>query len=118
MGSGFRGLLAYQKAYEGVVEIYAQTNAMPQSEIHGLTGQLRRAAVSVTSNIAEGYSKKENSSAEYKRFLFIALGSVNEVKSLSDICTDVGYMPKEFKADTNIRYEEIKKMLYGITNKL
>ena len=91
---------------------------MPKSEIYGLTDQIRRAAVSVPTNISEGYGKKEYSQAEYKRFLFMSIGSVNEVMTLADICTDVGYMPKEFKANIRERYEEIKKMLFGIANKL
>ena len=116
--SGYRGLMVYQKAYECVLEIYRETNAMPKSETFGLTSQIRRASVSVTTNISEGYGKKEYSPSEYKRFLFMSIGSVNEIMTLADICTDVGYMPKEFKENIRERYEEIRNMLFGIANKL
>ena len=118
MESGVRGLLVYQKAYEGILEIYKQTVQMPISEVYGLTSQIRRAAVSVNANMSEGYSKKHLSSSEYKRFLFMSTGSAGEVMTLADICSDVGYMPAKFKEDIRKRYEEIEKMLFGIANKL
>ena len=118
MEVGFHGLKAYQKAYEMVLLIYKQTSGMPASEVYGLTNQIRRAAVSVVANISEGYGKKEYSSAEYKRFLIMSRASVNEVITLAGICSDVGYMPLNFKETIHEKYEEIGKMLHGIISKI
>ena len=118
MEVGYRGLKVYQKAYDGVLWVYEQTKALPASEMHGLTNQIRRAAVSVVANISEGYGKKEYSSAEYKRFLTISRASVNEVITLGCICSDVGYMPSTFKETIQQNYEEIGKMLFGIISKI
>ena len=118
MESGVRGLLVYQKAYECTLEIYKQTTQMPASEMYGLTNQIRRASVSVCANLSEGYSKKNYSQTEYKRFLFMSIGSVGETMALADICSDVGFMPQVFKENIRKRYEEIERMLFGIANKL
>ena len=72
----------------------------------------------MVATMAEGYGKKLYSPTEYKRFLFMSIGSVNEIITLADVCSDVGFLPKEFKSSTRTRYEEIEKMLYGIANKL
>src|ERR1700692_2108183 len=79
MGDSFRDLLVWQRAVQMSVAIYCLTDRFPKQEIFGLTGQLRRAGVSVASNIAEGYGRM--SSGEYKQFLGMARGSVLEVQT-------------------------------------
>jgi len=76
----FRDLNIWKDALKLVKLIYEITQTFPNSELYGLTSQIRRAAVSVPSNIAEGHIRK--STAEFKHFLFIALGSLAEVETL------------------------------------
>ena len=75
----YRDLLAWQKAFQLVVDVYAVTKHFPESEKFGLTAQLRRAAVSIPSNIAEGYGR--NRRGEYIQFLGIARGSLFELET-------------------------------------
>lgn len=79
MGSSFRDLKVWQRAIENTVAIYRLSSGIPGQEIYGLTSQLRRASVSVASNIAEGYGR--GSSGEYKQFLGMARGSNSEVET-------------------------------------
>ncbi|MFN0132009.1 MAG: four helix bundle protein [Phycisphaerales bacterium] len=81
--STFRDLIAWQKAMDLVREVYQQTRSMPDDERFGLTTQLRRAAVSVPSNIAEGYAR--GTTADYLRCLRIARGSLAEVQTQVEI---------------------------------
>ena len=75
----FKDLIVWQKSYKLVLEIYKTTRAFPKSEDYGLSQQLRRAAVSIPSNIAEGYGRKHK--AEYNQFLSIAYGSLLELET-------------------------------------
>jgi len=79
MGQSFRDLIAWQRAMQLVTDIYRISNNFPRSEIYGLTSQIRRAAVSVASNIAEGQAR--HSHREFMHFLSIARGSIAEVQS-------------------------------------
>jgi four helix bundle protein len=79
----FRDLVAWQRAVELAVQIYAATESMPQSEQFGLTNQIRRAAVSVASNIAEGHARQ--SRPDYLRFLRMARGSLAELSTQLEI---------------------------------
>ena len=79
MGQAFQDLLVWQRAMEMTVTIYDATGAFPREEMYGLTSQLRRAAVSVTSNIAEGRGRI--SQGEFRQFLGIAQGSNYEVQT-------------------------------------
>ncbi|MCJ7814188.1 MAG: four helix bundle protein, partial [Candidatus Atribacteria bacterium] len=75
----FKDLIVWQKAYGLVLEVYKITKAFPRSEIYGLTQQIRRAAISIPSNIAEGYGRKHK--AEYQQFLSIAYASLLELET-------------------------------------
>jgi four helix bundle protein len=77
MGDSFRDVVAWQRAIQMSVAIYKLTAGFPKEETYGLSSQLRRAGVSVASNIAEGYAR--NSRGEYKQFLGMARGSNSEV---------------------------------------
>ncbi len=74
----FRDLLVWQKAMGIVTEIYNETKSFPDDEKFGLTNQLRRASVSIPSNIAEGYGR--NSDGDFSRFISIAIGSIMKFK--------------------------------------
>ena len=75
----YRDLIAWQKSLDLVTEVYRCTQSFPREETYGLTAQLRRAAVSVPSNIAEGHARL--TSGEFRQFLGYALGSVAEIET-------------------------------------
>jgi four helix bundle protein len=89
MGESFRDLLVWQRAIQMSLAIYRLTAGFPKEELFGLTGQIRRAGVSVASNIAEGYGR--NSTGEYKHFLGMARGSNSEVETQLVIAKELGY---------------------------
>ena len=83
-------LLGWQKAMDLVTEIYRLTKKFPKEEIFGLTGQLRRAAVSIPSNIAEGQGR--SSKGEFRIFLGNSLGSLSEIETQIMIAKNLGYI--------------------------
>ena len=85
----FRDLLVWQKAHEFVLAVYRFTESFPDREKYGLSHQMRRAAVSIPANIAEGFGKR--SQAEKARFLNIAEGSVEECRYYLILAQDLGY---------------------------
>lgn len=90
MQEQFKNLKVWQKAMESVKQIYQMTKSFPRDELYGLTSQMRRAAVSVPVNIAEGkgrYHKKE-----YIQFLFMARGSLYETMTLIEVAQELKYL--------------------------
>jgi four helix bundle protein len=85
----YRDLKVWQRAIQMTLAIYRLTTIFPKEEMFGLTGQIRRAGVSVASNIAEGYGR--GSKGEYKQFLAMARGSNHEVQTQLFIATELGY---------------------------
>ncbi len=85
--------MVWQKSVDLVVRIYEITKMLPRAEFYGLTDQIRRAAVSIPSNIAEGQQRQ--SSKEFLNFLSIAKGSLGELKTQLIICDRLGYLDKE-----------------------
>ncbi len=86
----FRDLIAWQKGRVLVKHVYQVTTAMPASERFGLTSQMRRAAVSIPSNIAEGYARQ--SLADYLRYLRMARGSLAELETQLVLAEDLGFL--------------------------
>ena len=84
----YKELIAYTKGYELVKDIYKITKSFPREEVYGITTQLRRAAVSIPSNIAEGYMRGHK---EYIQFLKIALGSCAEMETQLSLSKDFGF---------------------------
>jgi four helix bundle protein len=116
MSSSFRDLQVWQRAIQTSVAIYRLTESFPKEETYGLTSQLRRAGVSVASNIAEGYGR--GTRGEYKQFLAIARGSILEVQTQLIIATELGFGgPEALKATMRLS-EEVSKMLYALLQKL
>ena len=105
----FHDIQVWQKAYDLTLKIYKSTESFPKHEIYGLTSQLRRAAMSIPCNIAEGCVK--NSDADFARFLDIAIGSASEVECQLLLAHDLKYFetPKYQKLNNTI--VEIKRML-------
>ncbi|MDO8686462.1 MAG: four helix bundle protein [Clostridiales bacterium] len=91
-------LLVWQKAHELTLKIYQITNSFPKDEMFGLTSQIRRAAVSIPSNIVEG--KDRGSNKDYKRFLLMARGSLEEVKYQMLLAKDLKHIEDQ-------KYKEI-----------
>jgi four helix bundle protein len=93
MGDSYKDLIAWRKAMDLVTEIYRATRSFPRDELYGLTNQLRRAAVSVPSNIAEGQA--HFSQKEFHRFLSHARGSLVEVETQITIARNLSYLAAE-----------------------
>ena len=89
----FRNIVAWQKADDLVLGIYQLTNAFPKSEDYGLTSQMRRAAVSVAANIAEGSARA--TLKDYVHFLFIAKSSLSEVEYYLHLSHRLGYLDSD-----------------------
>lgn len=108
--NSFKELIVWQKSMELVRIIYKQTKLFPREEVYGITSQMRRAAISVPSNIAEGYARK--SRKEYVQFYSIAYGSILELETQLILVRDFGYIKdKEFKEAEDILHE-VAKMLH------
>ena len=97
-------------------EIYQCTKSFPKSEIYGLTSQVRRAALSIPTNIAEGCGR--TSKVELKRYLVIASGSASEVEYLLYFAYEIGYLKKEKYEQLNASILEIKRTLTSYKNKI
>jgi four helix bundle protein len=112
----YRDLIVWQKGMALVKDIYLTSQAFPKEELYGLTSQIRKCAVSIPSNIAEGYGR--NSTGDYKRFLQIANGSLYELQTQIQIALDLNYISQEsFNKIFNLSIE-IDKILYTIIQKL
>ena len=109
---GFKDLVVWQKAYQLVKEIYKMTEKFPKSEIYGLSQQIKRAAISVPSNISEGHGRTHNK--EYKQFLSIAYGSLCELETQYLLSVDLGYFDKNEVIEGLMR--EVGAMLYRLIN--
>jgi len=96
--------------------VYRFTAGFPKEELFGLTGQIRRASVSVASNIAEGYGR--NSTGEYKQFLGMARGSNSEVETQLVLARELGYGNPEALKESEDLCVEVGKMLRAILSKL
>ena len=110
----FKDLLVWQKAMELVKAVYALSKAFPAEERYALTDQLRRAAVSIPSNIAEGSGRASN--ADYGHFLSIARGSLYETMTQLQIAVDLGYLPG-LSPELEALISEIGRMLGAMLKK-
>lgn len=105
-------LEAWKSAVELVKEVYIISKNMPVSERFGLTSQLRRAAVSVPSNIAEGSAR--NSDKEFIHFLYHFLGSIAEVETQLIICKDLNYLKASEKLENDL--QNTRQLILGLIN--
>lgn len=109
---GYRDLRAWQQAMELVTEIYRNTRTFPKEELYGLVSQLRRAAVSVPSNIAEGHGR--NSKGEFRQFIGQARGSLSEVETQLEIAKKLGYLTEDAADVLMSQADAVGKMLTGL----
>ncbi len=111
----FKDLYAWQEGHQLVLYVYETTKTFPKEELFGLTNQLRRAAVSITSNIAEGFSR--NSYKEKSQFYSMALGSLTEVQNQLLIAKDINYLSLENYNKLEMQTIIISKILNGLIKK-
>ena len=107
----FRKIQAWQRAHEFTKRIYVVTKSFPREELFGLTSQMRRAAVSVPANIAEGAGR--GGSREFARYLDVAFGSASELEYYALLAYDLKLLPKTEYDPVSAELAEIKRMLTG-----
>lgn len=112
----YKEQFVWKRAVELSIHCYELTKHFSQSEIYGLTSQIRRASVSVASNIAEGYGRR--TTQEYIQFLHIALGSLRELDTQLIIAQKVGLAPENFFPSILKEVDEMQGILVATINKL
>ena len=112
MAKMFENLDAWKQATELVIRIYEITAAFPKEEIFGITAQLRRAAISIASNIAEGAGRK--SKKDFRQFTHMASGSLNEVESLLYISLRLNLLTKEFYTELKEKVDKVGRLIGGL----
>jgi four helix bundle protein len=112
----YRDLIVWQRGIKLTKEIYRITGKFPEREMFGLSNQLRRASVSIPSNIAEGQGRQHRK--EFIQFLFIALGSLGEVDTQLVLAAELDYITIEETTPVVKEIGEIRKMLYGLIHSL
>lgn len=112
----FRSLAVWQKAHALALAVYRVSGSFPPEERFGLTSQVRRAVLSVPTNIAEGCGRQAE--GDFRRFLDIAAGSASETEYLLVLAGDLGYLPPQLAADLLVQVQEVKRMLSAFTARL
>lgn len=112
----FKKLTVWQKTYEMVLLIYNYSQKFPSSELYGLTSQMRRAAISILANIAEGSERQHKK--EFMQFLSIARGSLAEVETYLMLTKDLGYLNEQEFHELEERRKEVGRLLRGLYKSL
>lgn len=105
----YRELHFWQKSKELAIVVYKCTEKFPKEERYGLSSQVRRSAVSIPSNIAEGAGRRSNK--EFIRFLNISMGSLYELETQLDIAEEIGILPSEEHSSLRIKLTSIAEMM-------
>ena len=111
-GKNHKELLVWQKAMQLVVDVYNLIRLLPKEETYGLSDQMRRAAISIPSNVAEGNAR--SSQKDMVHFLYIAQGSRAELETQLELCELIGYISKERLEPVLMQTQEIGRMLSGL----
>jgi four helix bundle protein len=112
----FRDLRVWQKGIELVKEIYKMTKTFPKEELYGLSSQMRRASISIPSNISEGFRRKHG--REYKQFLNIAIGSCAELETQIVIAKELRYINESEEGKLIELIDHICRMIVNLQKKL
>ena len=112
----FRQLKVWEKAHQLALAIYKETKNFPKEELYGLTSQIRRASMSIPTNIAEGCGM--NTDKEFARFLQIAMGSASETEYQLILAHDLEFLSKETHEKLHTNVEEVKRMLASLLKTL
>lgn len=110
---GYKDLIVWQKAMEAVIKVYKFTQDFPTHEIYGLTAQMRRAAVSIPSNIAEG--RRRGTDTEFRHFLRIAFGSLAELQTQMLISKQLSFGRPDGYAEIERDLDEISRILHAMS---
>lgn len=113
---GFRELIAWQKSMDLAETVYKMTSSFPAEEKYGIVSQMRRSAVSIPSNIAEGQLRK--SKKEFSQFISISLGSCAELSTQLELSQRFGFLAENNFKEISKRIDEVMKILHGLRNKL
>ena len=116
MLKSYRDLKVWQKAYQLCLDVYKKTADFPNEEKYGLISQIKRAAISVVSNIAEGYGRK--TTPEYIQFLYVAYGSICELETQILLSGDLGFMSSEHLETIQQDIREVERMLKALIESL
>ena len=116
MIKSYKDLDVYKESYSLTLKVHGITRTFPEFEKYEMGSQLRKAAMSIPMNIAEGYGKKE-SEMDFKRFLRMSLGSCNEVQVLISLSKDLGYITEEMYSELETRYDVLGKRLNKLIQK-
>lgn len=108
----YRRYDVWPKAYAVTLELYRLTRGFPSDERFGLTSQMRRAAVSIPSNFAEGMSRR--SERDKARFMYVAVGSANELEVQLELSADLEYLDRKTFKSVRDRLREVRRMLAGL----
>lgn len=114
----FEDFEVYKRAYRISLEIHNVTLKFPRYEQYGMGDQMRRASKSICSNFAEGFAKQSFSKLEFKKYLFIGIGSANEMIVWSSYSKDLGYISIEVCDRWKKEYDEIARILQGVYRSL
>lgn len=109
MSNDFQDLLIWQKSHELSILIYGFTKHLPREELFGITSQIRRSAISVENNIAEGFGRRTKK--DFANFLYMALGSLYETRSMLRVCHELEYISKELYHESDGKYVILSYML-------
>jgi len=109
-------LAVWRRAQSLAVTAYLATSTFPPEERFGLTAQIRRAAVSVPTNIAEGHGR--GTDGEFRRFLSIAMGSLLELESELHLAAELGYLSRDCQRELQARCRQLELMLYRLRRRL
>ena len=112
----YKDLIVWQKSMELAESVYKLTRKLPKSEDWGLIAQIRRSAISIPSNIAEGYGRE--TSGNYKQFLSISRGSLFELETQISLCVKLNYIKPEDVVSIYSAIVEISKMLTSLISKI
>jgi len=116
MLNSYKELIVWRKSFELAKKIYKSTENFPKSEIYGLTSQIRRASVSIPSNIAEGFVRKHRK--EFSQFISIAFGSGAELETQLLLSKELKFITNQQFNELNYLLEEVMKMLNSLKSKL
>lgn len=109
-----KDLVVWQKAIDLVLDIYNMTKSFPKEEVYGLVSQMRRAAVSIPANIAEGAARQTKK--EFQQFVYISMGSLAELETHLILSVRLSFCGKQEADSTLLKLDEIRRMLSGLLN--
>ena len=112
--STFEDFEVFKRAYRVSLEVHRTSLQFPQIEQYGLADQIRRASKSICANLAEGFGKQSQSTAEFKRYIQISVGSADEMRVWIRYCFDLGYIEQPKWQSWRDEYQEIARMLQGL----